>query len=411
MTERPKKIVLAYSGGLDTSVILKWLKKEYRCEVVCYSADIGQDEDWEQVRKKAWATGADEVVIRDLKEEFVQDFVFPMMRANAIYEGHYLLGTAIARPLIAREQVKVAHETGADAVSHGATGKGNDQVRFELTFMALDPGLKIIAPWRIWDLNSRTRRMAFAEEHGIPVPVTQEKPYSMDENMLHISYEGGILEDPWREPPKDMFKWTAPPEDAPDEPEYVKISFEDGDPVAINGEGLGPSALLSRLNELGARHGIGRVDIVENRFVGMKSRGVYETPGGTIWRLAHQALESITLDREVMHLKEGLIPRYAELVYYGFWFSPERESLQALIDESQKDCTGDVKLKLYKGSCQVVGRRSPRSLYSPELATFEADDVYNQRDAEGFIRLQGLRLKMRAMRKEGQKSHDGRKET
>ncbi|OCC15865.1 Argininosuccinate synthase [Dissulfuribacter thermophilus] len=397
MKDTPKKIVLAYSGGLDTSVILKWLKETYHCEIVAYSANIGQDEDWDKVREKAWATGADEVVIRDLRDEFVRDFVFPMMRANAIYEGQYLLGTSIARPLIAKEQVNVAHETGADAVSHGATGKGNDQVRFELTYMALDPELKIIAPWRIWDLNSRSRLIAFAKEHGIPVPVTKEKPYSMDANMLHISYEGGILEDPWAEPPKDMFLWTKAPEDAPDEPQYVEITFEKGDPVAIDGEPLTPRKLLQRLNELGALHGIGRIDIVENRFVGMKSRGVYETPGGTILRIAHQNLETITLDREVVHLRDSLIPKYAELIYYGFWFSPEREALQALIDESQKDCSGVVRLKLYKGTCQVVGRRSHKSLYSPELATFEADEVYNQRDAEGFIRLQGLRLRMRAM--------------
>ena len=399
MNERPKKICLAYSGGLDTSVILKWLKETYNCEIICYSADIGQDEDWEKVRAKAWATGADEVVIKDLKEEFVRDFVCPMMRANAIYEGHYLLGTSIARPLIAKEQVKVAQKFGADAVSHGATGKGNDQVRFELTYMALDPSLKIIAPWRIWDLNSRTKLISFAEAHGIPVTATKEKPYSMDENMLHISYEGGVLEDPWNEPPKDMFKWTKAPEDAPDEPHYVEITFNEGDPVAIDGEPLGPHEVLQKLNELGALHGIGRVDIVENRFVGMKSRGVYETPGGTIWRMAHQAIESITLDREVVHMRDSLIPKYAELIYYGFWYSPEREALQAMIDESQKECNGTVRLKLYKGNCQVVGRKSPNSLYSPELATFEEDAIYDQRDAEGFIRLQGLRLKMRALLK------------
>ena len=393
MGYKPKKIVLAYSGGLDTSVILKWLKEQYGCEVICYSADIGQDEQWDDVREKAWATGADQVVIRDLKEEFVRDFVFPMMRANAVYEGHYLLGTSIARPLIAKEQVRVARELGADAVSHGATGKGNDQVRFELTYMALDPSLEIIAPWRIWDLNSRSLLIQFAEDHGIPVPVTHEKPYSMDENMFHISYEGGVLEDPWQEPPGDMFKWTTAPEDAPAEPEYVEIAFESGDPVAIDGEPMGPVTILSCLNELGARHGIGRVDIVENRFVGMKSRGVYETPGGTIWRLAHQAIESITMDREVMHLRDGLIPKYSELVYYGFWFSPERETLQAFMDESQRHVTGEVRLKLYKGQCWVVGRRSDNALYSQELATFEEDSVYDQRDAGGFIRLQGLRLR------------------
>jgi len=396
MEKKPRKIVLAYSGGLDTSVILKWLKKRYECEIVAFSANIGQDEDWDAVREKAWATGADEVVIRDLREEFVRDFVFPMMRANAVYEGQYLLGTAIARPLIAKEQVRVAHETGADAVSHGATGKGNDQVRFELTYTALDPSLKIIAPWRIWDLNSRTRLIQFAREQGIPVPVTEERPYSMDANMLHISYEGGILEDPWQEPPKTMFVWTRDPEDAPDRPQYMEIDFEQGDPVAVDGEALSPQGVLRKLNDLGALHGVGRVDMVENRFVGMKSRGVYETPGGTILRIAHQNLETITLDREVMHLRDSLIPKYAELVYYGFWFSPEREALQRFIDESQRNVTGTVRLKLFKGSCQVVGRRSQESLYSQELATFEAGQAYNQRDAEGFIRLQGLRLRTRA---------------
>ncbi len=390
-----KKIVLAYSGGLDTSIILKWLKETYKCKVVAFSANIGQDEDWDEVEKKAWETGADEVIIRDLRDEFVRDFIYPMMRANAIYEGQYLLGTSIARPLIAREQVRVAEETGADALSHGATGKGNDQVRFELSYMALAPHLKIIAPWRIWDLNSRTRLIQFAESHGIPVPVTRERPYSMDANMLHISYEGGILEDPWQEPPDDMFLWTNSPENAPDKPDYVEIGFEKGDAVSIDGKAVSPMKLLERLNELGALHGIGRVDIVENRFVGMKSRGVYETPGGTILRIAHLNLETITLDREVFHLKEGIITRYAELIYYGMWFSPEREALQALIDKTQERCSGTVRLKLYKGQAYVVGRRSDNSLYNPELATFEEDDVYDQRDAEGFIRLQGLRLRGR----------------
>jgi argininosuccinate synthase len=396
-TQKTEKIVLAYSGGLDTSVILKWLQETYECPVVAYSADIGQDEDWEQVRRKAIDTGASDVVIKDLKEEFVRDFVFPMFRANAIYEGVYLLGTSIARPLIAREQVRVAKESGADAVSHGATGKGNDQVRFELTYMALNPGLKIIAPWRIWDLNSREKLMDFAKKHGIPVPVTKARPYSMDANLLHISYEGGILEDPWAEPPADMFVWTKAPEDAPDRAQYIEIDFEKGTPVAIDGERLGASALLSRLNEAGARHGVGRVDLVENRFVGMKSRGVYETPGGTILRAAHMAIESITMDREVMHLRDSLIPRYSELVYCGFWFAPERELMQKLIDESQMNVTGTVRLKIYKGNCTVAGRKAVKSLYRPEFATFEADNVYRQADAEGFIRLQGLRLKIKAL--------------
>ncbi len=397
MNREIDKIVLAYSGGLDTSVILKWLKETYGCEVVAYSADIGQDEDWKAVEEKAWQTGASAVEIRDLKEEFVRDYVFPMFRANAVYEGVYLLGTSIARPLIAKEQVKVAEEHGAQAVSHGATGKGNDQVRFELTYMALNPDLIIIAPWREWDLNSRNKLIEFAECHGIPVPVTQAKPYSMDANMLHISYEGGILEDPWAEPPEDMFVWTKSPEQAPDHPTYIEIEFHEGDPVAIDGEPLSPARLLAALNEIGAENGVGRVDLVENRFVGMKSRGVYETPGGTILRTAHMALESITLDREVMHIKEGLVPKYAELVYYGFWFAPERIMLQRMIDETQKGVTGKVRLKIYKGNCTVTGRQSPYSLYRPDFATFEEDEVYDQKDAEGFIRLQGLRLKIRSL--------------
>ncbi len=395
--QKINKIVLAYSGGLDTSVILKWLQEIYHCPVVAYSADIGQKEDWEAVKQKALDTGASEVVIRDLKEEFVQDFVFPMFRANAIYEGTYLLGTSIARPLIAREQVRVAREFEADAVSHGATGKGNDQVRFELSFMALAPDLKIIAPWRIWDLNSRQKLVYFAKVHGIPVPVSKAKPYSMDANLLHISYEGGILEDPWAEPHEDMFMWTKSPENATDEPSYVEIDFEQGDPKAIDGERLSAAEFLSKLNFIGADNGIGRVDLVENRFVGMKSRGVYETPGGTILRTAHMALESITLDREVMHLRDSLVSRYSELIYYGFWFSPERELIQRLIDESQANVNGRVRLKIYKGNCQVVGRKAEKSLYRPEFATFEEDDVYSQADAEGFIRLQGLRLKIRSM--------------
>ncbi|HID97997.1 MAG TPA: argininosuccinate synthase [Thermodesulfobacteriaceae bacterium] len=391
------KIVLAYSGGLDTSVILKWLQEIYGCPVVAYAADVGQEEDWDAVRQKAADTGASEVIVSDLREEFVRDFVFPMFRANAIYEGTYLLGTSIARPLIAREQVRIAQETGADAVSHGATGKGNDQVRFELSYMALDPALRIIAPWRHWDLDSRQKLIDFARTHGIPVPVTKSKPYSMDANLLHISYEGGILEDPWAEPPEDMFQWTVSPEKAPDRPTYLDIDFEQGDPVALDGEPLSPVGMLERLNRAGAENGVGREDIVENRFVGMKSRGVYETPGGTILRRAHMALESITLDREVVHLRDSLVPRYSELIYNGFWFAPERELMQKLMDESQTAVNGTVRVKIYKGTCQVVGRKADRSLYRPEFATFEEDEVYSQEDAEGFIRLQGLRLRIRSM--------------
>jgi len=390
------KIVLAYSGGLDTSVILKWLLETYQCPVVAYAADLGQGEELDEVRTKALATGAAEVHILDLKEEFARDFIFPMFRANALYEGAYLLGTSIARPLIAKGQVEVAHKTGADAVSHGATGKGNDQVRFELTYMALDPNLKIIAPWREWDLQGRADCVAYAQKHGIPVPVTQEKPYSSDRNLLHLSFEGGILEDPWAEPPADMFVLTASPEEAPDKPEYVEIDFAGGDPVAVNGQQMSPFTLLDHLNRVGGRHGIGRVDLVENRYVGLKSRGVYETPGGTILRAAHQAVESLTLDREVMHLRDSLIPRYAELVYYGYWFAPERYALQALIDEAQKPVTGTARLKLYKGNVTVVGRKAPKSLYRPDLVTFEAGGDYQQADATGFIRLNALRLKIRA---------------
>ena len=393
----PKKIVLAYSGGLDTSIILKWLIEKYGCPVVAYCADIGQKEDWEAVREKGLATGASEVIIRDLREEFVRDFVFPALKANAVYEGGYLLGTSLARPLIAKEQIKVAREVGADAVAHGATGKGNDQVRFELTYMALAPELKIIAPWRKWEFRGREDLIAFAEKHGIPVPVTKEKPYSIDANLFHTSYEGGILEDPWQEPPEDMFQMTVAPEKAPDTPEYLELSFEDGVPVAVNGKAMGPVELLSTLNEIAGRHGIGRVDMVENRFVGIKSRGVYETPGGTVLHVAHRALEHLTMDREVMHLRDGLIPYFSELIYYGFWYSPEMEAMRAFIEESQKDVTGTVRLKLYKGNVTVVGRKSPKSLYLKELATFEADSLYDQRDAEGFIKLQGLRLKVRAM--------------
>lgn len=390
-----EKIVLAYSGGLDTSVILHWLKETYHCPVVAYAADVGQgEEELSDIREKAMETGADEVVVEDLKEEFVRDFVWPAMRANAVYESAYLMGTSLARPIIARGQVETAHRVQAQAVSHGATGKGNDQVRFELTYMALDPSLEIIAPWRIWNFKGREDLISYAKKNNIPVPVTKEKPYSSDRNLLHISFEGGILEDPWQEPPEEIFLLTVSPEKAPDKPTYLEIEFEKGDPVALDGERFSPARLLERLNQVGGQNGIGRVDLVENRYVGMKSRGVYETPGGTILRIAHMAMESITLDREVMHIRDSLIPRYSEMIYYGYWFSPEREALQALIDQSQQYVSGVVRLKLYKGNCMVVGRKSHLSLYDPQLATFEGDDVYDQQDAQGFIRLNSLRLKM-----------------
>jgi len=391
-----KKIVLAYSGGLDTSVILKWLKETYKCKVVAFAADLGQGDDLNEVAAKAKATGADEVFVEDLKQEFVWNFVWPMFRANALYEGAYMLGTSIARPLIAKAQVEVAKKTGADAVSHGATGKGNDQVRFELTYQALAPDLKIIVPWREWDLAGRADCVAYAKKHGIPVPVTKEKPYSSDANLLHISFEGGILEDPWAEPPADMFVMTKSPQEAPDKPHYVQIHFEQGDPVEVDGQRLSPANLLALVNEIGGEHGVGRVDLVENRYVGLKSRGVYETPGGTILRAAHMAVESLTLDREVMHLRDSLMPRYAELVYNGYWFAPERQALQKLIDEAQMPVTGTARLKLYKGSVTVVGRKAPKSLYRPDLVTFEAGGDYQQADATGFIRLNALRLKIRA---------------
>jgi argininosuccinate synthase len=393
------KIVLAYSGGLDTSVILKWLKEEYNCPVVAFAADLGQPEDWQAVQDKGMATGAEKVVISDLQETFVKDFIFPAFRANAIYEGSYLLGTSLARPLIAREQVRLAEAEGADAVSHGATGKGNDQVRFELTYMALNPHLEIIAPWRIWDLNSRTKLVAYAEEHGIPVPVTKEKPYSSDENLLHISFEGGILEDPWNEPDPDMFTMTRAPEDAPDTPTYIEMEFKQGNPVAINGDRHSPAALFRELNRLGGENGIGRLDMVENRFVGMKSRGVYETPGGTILRTAHRDLETITMDREVMRIRDSLVARYSELIYNGFWFSPEMRLLQKTMDEAQTTVSGTVRLKLYKGNCIPVGRKSDQSLYQESFATFEEDEVYNQADAAGFIKLNALRLQIEALMK------------
>jgi len=397
LNKQVNRVVLAYSGGLDTSVILKWLIETYGCEVVAFSADIGQGEELDHLDEKAKQTGAKSVYIDDLREEFVRDYVFPAFRANAIYEGQYLLGTSLARPLIAKRQMEIAGVEGADAVSHGATGKGNDQVRFELSYFAIDPAIKIVAPWREWDLNSRSALMAFAEKHGIPVPTTTDKPYSTDRNLLHISYEGGILEDPWNPPPEDMFTLSVSPKEAPDTPEEVEITFDQGDPVAVDGQAMSPAALLTELNRLGGRHGIGRDDIVENRFVGMKSRGVYETPGGTILRKAHMAVESITMDREVMHLRDSMIPRYAEMIYYGFWFSPERELLQKTIDDTQKEVSGVVRLELYKGNCRVLGRKSDASLYSEDFATFEDDTVYRQQDAEGFIRLNALRLRIRRL--------------
>ncbi|WP_018289819.1 argininosuccinate synthase [Verrucomicrobium sp. 3C] len=397
------KIVLAYSGGLDTSVILKWLTKQYQAEVVAYCADVGQGEELTGLEEKARRTGASHCVISDLREEFVRDYVFPMLRAGALYEDQYLLGTSIARPLIAKKQVEIAQEVGADALAHGATGKGNDQVRFELAFAALAPDLRVIAPWREWDLAGRADLIRYAEEHGIPVPVTTAKPYSMDRNLFHISYESGVLEDPWQPPPADLFRLTRNPEEAPDEPEILDLEFESGNCVAVNGMNLSPAGILGTLNSIGGRHGIGRVDIVENRFVGMKSRGVYECPGGTILRFAHRQVETLTLDREVMHLRDSLLPRYAELVYYGFWFSPEREFLQAAIEQSQQVVTGTVRLRLFKGALQTLGRKSPHSLYNPQLATMEADQgAYDPRDATGFIRLNSLRLRTAARRQQQQ---------
>ena len=399
MSHTINKVVLAYSGGLDTSVILKWLIQTYRCEVVAFAADMGQGDELNQVEENALKTGATKVYIDDLKETFVKDYVFPAFRANAIYEGQYLLGTSLARPLIAKRQMEIARIEGADAVSHGATGKGNDQVRFELSYFAIDPNIKIIAPWREWDLTSRSDLMAYAEQHGIQVPTTPAKPYSTDGNLLHISYEGGLLEDPWQAPPGDMFRISVSPQDAPDTPEFVKITFKQGDPVAINDKPMSPAQLLKELNRLGGRNGIGRADIVENRFVGMKSRGVYETPGGTVLRVAHMAIESITMDREVMHLRDSLIPKYSELVYYGFWFSPEMKLLQDMVDRTQTNVSGVVRLELYKGNCRVLGRKSDESIYSEDFATFEDDSVYSQKDAEGFIRLNALRLRIQKMMK------------
>ncbi len=400
MGDKIKKLVLAYSGGLDTSVILKWLREVYDCEVVTFTADLGQGEELEPARKKAEMFGIEEIYVDDLRDEFVRDYVFPMFRANALYEGVYLLGTSIARPLIAKRQIEIARETGADAVAHGATGKGNDQVRFELAYYALNPDIKVISPWREWDLNSRTVLIDYAEKHQIPVPKDKrgEAPFSVDANLLHISAEGKVLENPAEEAPDYVYSRTVDPEKAPDTPTVVEIDFERGDPVAVDGKKLGPAALLTRLNELGGANGIGRVDLVENRFVGMKSRGVYETPGGTVLLAAHRAMESITLDREATHLKDEMMPRYAKLIYNGFWFAPEREMLQALIDKSQEPVSGRVRLKLYKGNVIVIGRESPNSLYSLEHVTFEEDSVYDQRDAEGFIKLNALRLRLATRR-------------
>jgi argininosuccinate synthase len=389
------KIVLAYSGGLDTSVMLRWLKDKYRCEVVCYCADVGQGAEMDGLDEKAKATGASKLYIEDLREEFVRDYVWTAVKANAVYEGVYLMGTSLARPVIAKRQIEIAREENADAVAHGATGKGNDQVRFELTYYALQPDIEVIAPWREWEFGGRTDLIAYAEAHGIPVTATINKPYSTDRNLMHVSYEGGILEDPWAEPPENIFQMTRSPESAKPEAEYVEIGFEKGEPVSLDGERLDPVALLTKLNELGGEHGIGRVDLVENRFVGMKSRGVYETPGVTILQTAHRALESITMDREVMHLRDSLGVKFAENVYYGFWFAPEFDLMRKMIDETQRTVTGDVRLKLYRGNVSVVGRRSPLSLYDERIATFEADTVYNQRDAEGFIKLNALRLRLR----------------
>ncbi len=391
-----KKIVLAYSGGLDTSVMLKWLKEQYGCEIIAFTADIGQDDELNGLNEKAIQTGASKIYIEDLRDEFVRDFVFTAVKANAVYEGCYLMGTSLARPLIAKKQIEIARQEGADAVAHGATGKGNDQVRFELTFYALEPSITVIAPWREWPFRSRTDLIEYADQHRIPISASREKPYSIDRNLMHASYEGGILEDPWMEPPEDIFLLTKSPEKASNQPATLEIEFQEGVPVSLNGQPFGAAALLQTLNQIGGEHGIGRVDLVENRFVGMKSRGVYETPGVTILHTAHRALESITLDREVMHLRDSLGTKISELIYYGFWYSPEFALIKSMIEETQKNVTGTVRIKLYKGNCTVAGRKAPRSLYSLDLATFEADSVYNQRDAEGFIKLNALRLKLQA---------------
>jgi argininosuccinate synthase len=399
-----KKIVLAYSGGLDTSIILKWLKNEYGCEVITFSADLGQGDELSPIRDKAIATGADKVYIDDLKEEFVRDFVFPMFRANAVYEGHYLLGTSIARPLIAKRQMEIARIEGADAVSHGATGKGNDQVRFELAYYHFDPAITVVAPWREWKLNSRQALIRYATKNNIPIPITKKRPWSSDRNLLHISFEGGILEDTWAEPPENMYVLTRAPEKAPNKPQFVEVEFKNGNAVAVDGERMSPAQLLSHLNYIGGEHGVGRVDLLENRSVGMKSRGIYETPGGTILREAHMAVEQITMDREVMRVRDSLIPEYARMVYAGYWFSPEREMLQALIDDSQKCVNGVARIKLYKGHCRTVGRKSDTdSLFNLDFATFEKDQVYNQKDAEGFIKINSLRLRIRSLMQAGRK--------
>jgi argininosuccinate synthase len=393
----PKKIVLAYSGGLDTSVAIQWLKETYNCEVVAFCADVGQGEDLEAVRKKALATGASKVYVDDLREEFVRDFVFPALRADAAYEQEYLMGTSLARPIIAKAQMAVVKKEGADAVAHGSTGKGNDQVRFELGYYHFDPSIQIIAPWRLWDMKSRSQLIAYTKEHKIPIEATAEKPYSIDRNLFHTSYEGGILEDPWREPDAAIFQLTRDPSKAPDQPRYVEVELEEGTPVAIDGERLSPAALLTKANTLAGEHGVGRVDLVEDRYVGMKARGVYETPGGTLLRRARRAVETLTLDREVMALRDQLMPRYAQLVYNGFWFAPERLLIQQMFDEAAKPVTGTARLKLFKGALTVAGRKAPRSLYRPDFATFEAEQVYDQKDAAGFIKLNALRLRIGAM--------------
>ncbi len=390
-----KKIVLAYSGGLDTSVMSKWIKETYGCEVVAFTADIGQGAELSGLEQKALSTGCSSIFVEDLKDEFVRDYVFYAVKAKAIYEGHYLLGTSVARPVIAKKQIEIAQKVGADAVAHGATGKGNDQVRFELTYYSLKPDIKVIAPWRSWPFKSRTDLINYAQQHQIPVTATASKPYSMDANLMHISYEGGILEDPWATPPEDIFVLTKAVENAPNTPTVLTLSFERGVPVAINGEAMSPVALLTKLNEVAGEHGIGRVDVVENRFVGMKSRGVYETPGVTVLHQAHRALETLTLDREVMRLRDSLSVKVAEMIYNGFWFAPEFQAIQSMINGMMENVTGDVKLKLFKGGVTTLGRRSSKSLYSEQLATFEADQVYNQADAEGFIKLNALRLRMR----------------
>ncbi len=401
MKKKLNKVVVAYSGGLDTSIIINWVKENYGAEVVAYCADVGQEEELDGLEEKAVSTGALKCYVDDLNEEFARDFIFPMMQANAIYEGTYLLGTSIARPLIGKRLIEIARQEGADAICHGATGKGNDQIRFELTAYAMEPDIKIIAPWREWEFKSRSDLLAYADKHNIPITSTHAKPYSMDRNLLHISFEGGVLEDPWVEAPEELSVMTAPISEAPDSPDYVEISFDKGIPKKINGEELSPANIMRTLNKISGKHGVGRIDIVENRFVGMKSRGIYETPGGTVLHTAHRAMESITMDREVMRVRDSFIPEYTRCIYNGFWYAPEREMLQAAITESQIFVTGDVRIKLFKGACHVVGRRSDYTLYSEEIATFEEDDVYNQADAEGFIKLNALRLRTLAGSKQG----------